>query len=485
MRACGSSKETAAPDDTIVSRMVVEQSPALIAVCDAEGRYLFANEEFAAILGQLRNAIVGRDEMDVLGDIAGADALRVRAPCIGARPACAVENVELHGRRRRFLTTRYPLRDRDGAITAFCLSATELPAPERCDDPPQNHLEIADERNNELRRALEQMERLAYTDRLTGAWNRRHLDDIALVEMSRTERHGLPVSLLLLDIDHFKALNDAHGHDAGDRALVDFVRCVRAAVRRADTVVRWGGEEFIVLAPDTPLPEAIKLAEKLRECVRSAVAVGARPVTVSIGVAEYQSGEGFERWVGRADRVLYAAKSEGRDQVVADPATAYGDGRSNDKPTQRGPLRLAWRDAYRSGDSAIDAEHEALFELANDILDAVISGAPRDVVLKVYRQALDNATVHFADEERVLLEVGYPDRRAHALEHAALVRRARQLGELGAAGKASPAELFQFLAYEVIAQHLLISDRRFFPYLERRRDRGEPARSASADKADR
>lgn len=484
MCADGSSEEAAAPDDPLVPERIVDQSPALIAVCDSEGRYLLANSEFAAFVGQPPAALVGQDEIEVLRNVAGGSAFRVRVPESGKRPMCDVEKVELHGRRRRFLTTRYPLRDREGAITAFCLSATELPAPGR-DDEAQNRLEIADERNSELRRALEQMEHLAYTDRLTGAWNRRHLDDIALVEMSRTERHGLPVSLLLLDLDHFKALNDAYGHGAGDRALVDFVRCVRAAVRRADTLVRWGGEEFIVLAPDTPLHEAVKLAEKLRERVESVVAVCATPVTVSIGVAEYRFGEGFEQWVGRADRVLYAAKAEGRNQVVADPATAYDDGRSSEHPRPRGPLRLAWRNAFRSGDSVLDRQHEELFELANDILDAVISAAPREVVLKLYRRTLDQAAIHFADEERVQHEIGYPHRNAHAAEHAELIRRASQLGELGAAGKASPAELFQFLAYEVVAQHLLISDRRFFPYLESRRARRGQAPGDSAGGSER
>lgn len=464
-----------------VPEKVVNQSPALIAVCDPHGRYLLTNSRFAATVGLPPAALVGRAETEVLRDVVVGDALRVLTAEIGGRPMCHVAKTELGDCRRRFLTVRYPLCDSGGEITAFCLIATELAA--RCDDQTRCSLGVADERNNPLRRALEQMERLAYTDRLTGAWNRRHLDDIAPVEMARTERHGLRASLLLLDIDHFKALNDAHGHGAGDRALVEFVRCVRAAVRRTDSVVRWGGEEFIVLAPDTPLHEAVKLAEKLRECVERAVAVGATPVTVSIGVAEYQPGEGFEQWVGRADRVLYAAKSEGRNQVVADPASALDGGRNDGKRRQRAPLRLAWHDAYRSGNALLDAQHEQMFELGNDLLDAVVSGAPLDSVLRMYRRALDRATIHFADEEQKQAEIGYPDRRAHALEHTDLIERAWRQAELGAEGKVSPAELFQFLAYEVIVQHMLVSDRRFFPYLESRPDSAEAAGGSSARKA--
>ncbi|WP_332670683.1 diguanylate cyclase [Aromatoleum sp.] len=447
---------------------VVDQSPALIAVVSRKGAYLFANAQFARVLGLPADALVGRNEDDVLRTVDGAEILRVDKPAAEAGPANFVEEGPIRGRRRRFIMSRYPLRNSDGEAIATCLSATELSATELaggepCDDV-RAALAIVEERNNELQRALEQMEHLAYTDRLTGAWNRRHLEDAALIEMSRAERHGFPASMLIIDIDHFKALNDSHGHAVGDRVLVDLVCCIRNGIRRADTVTRWGGEEFVVLAPDTPLHEAEQLARKIRDHVAATVFVETLAVTVSIGVAEYECGAGLESWFAHADRALYRAKSGGRNRVVCDPLTAF---RATLKRPRRSPLQLNWRDAYCSGHALLDTQHERLFEHANLLLDAIVSRASREDTLRIVHELLADVREHFADEERIHAEAGFPDRRAHAAEHARLLDKATGMFELIVRDDVPAIDLFQFLAYDVIAQHMLGSDRSAFPYLAR------------------
>ena len=444
---------------------LVEQSPALIAVCGLQGEYLFANAAFACALELPVEALLGRHENDVLRTVESGEMLRVRTPAGEAGPVSFIEEGRLRARCRRFLTTRYPLRDTTGNVIAFGLTAVELVAPEQCDDEVHASLATVEERNNELQRALEQMERLAYTDRLTGAWNRRHLDDAALIEMSRAERHGFPVSMLMIDVDHFKALNDRLGHSAGDRVLVDLVRCLRGGTRRADTVTRWGGEEFVVLAPDTLLHEAEQLARKLCDLVAAKVFAEAGSITVSIGVAEYQCGAGFEPWFARADRALYGAKTGGRNRVVSDPLTAYGEAQGD--KLRRPPLRLTWRDAYRSGETNLDSQHESLFGQANLLLDAIITNAPRESLMRIFDKLLDDVREHFVDEERVHANTGFPDRHAHAAEHARLLEKAARLAERALRDDVPAIDLFQFLAYDVIAQHMLGSDRRAFPYLER------------------
>lgn len=446
---------------------LIDQSPALIAVVSRKGAYLFVNAQFASAIGLPVHDLLGRHEDDVLRTLDGAELLRVDALATRAGPANFFEEGRIRGRRRRFMTVRYPLRNSDGEAIATCLTATEVVASEPCDDDMRASLATVEERNSELQRALEQMERLAYTDRLTGAWNRRHLEDSALIEMSRAERHGFPVSLLIIDVDHFKALNDSHGHAVGDRVLVDLVCCIRGGIRRADTVTRWGGEEFVVLAPDTPLHEAEGLARKIRDHVAAATFGETLTVTVSIGVAEYKCGAGFESWFADADRALYKAKSGGRNSVVCDPPTPV---RATGGRSRHAPLQLNWREAYRSGHPLLDMQHERLFEHANLLLDAIVSGAPREETLRIVHELLEDVRAHFIDEERVHAETGVPDRRAHAAEHARLLGKAAGMYELIFQDGAPAIELFQFLAYDVIAQHVLGTDRRTFPYLQKHDD---------------
>ena len=157
-------------------------------------------------------------------------------------------------------------------------------------------------------------------DHLTGARSRRAFFELAAREQARALRHGAPLSLLLFDVDHFKRINDTHGHATGDRVLVEIVRRSGALVRDIDVVARLGGEEFAVLLPDTGADTALLVAERLRGgLARSLDAGGSADVgyTVSIGTATLGHGESVEAMLSRADAALYAAKAGGRNAVVA------------------------------------------------------------------------------------------------------------------------------------------------------------------------
>ena len=170
-------------------------------------------------------------------------------------------------------------------------------------------------RNDELQALASQLEELATHDALTGAFNRRKLDEVVQAEIERTKRYGQPVSLLMLDTDHFKRVNDAFGHEAGDEVLVALAEELRAGIRSVDVLARWGGEEFIVLCPSIGLGEAGELAERLRAGVAARDFGAAGRLTVSLGVAEYRRGETAGELFGRADAALYRAKEGGRDRV--------------------------------------------------------------------------------------------------------------------------------------------------------------------------
>jgi diguanylate cyclase (GGDEF)-like protein len=170
-----------------------------------------------------------------------------------------------------------------------------------------------------------QLERLASMDALTGTYNRRTLEDLGRRTLARARRQGRAASVLLIDADHFKRINDEYGHEAGDAVLIDLVQRIRNALRTEDLVGRLGGEEFAVLMPDTGEADAKLVAERLRSAVPATeMPIGARAlrVTVSVGVATLSpDDENLADLLRRADQAMYAAKRRGRDRVVV--ATAH------------------------------------------------------------------------------------------------------------------------------------------------------------------
>jgi len=175
------------------------------------------------------------------------------------------------------------------------------------------------QQKRQLSEALERISHLATHDELTGLVNRRHMTELIGMELQRCERAGRPLVLALLDLDHFKAINDNEGHAAGDQVLQAFARTVQATVRKTDRLARWGGEEFVLMLYDSDAANALGLLERVRANVQAmALACGGRSlrVTVSIGVALSRPGEPMDRVLERADIALYAAKSQGRNRVV-------------------------------------------------------------------------------------------------------------------------------------------------------------------------
>jgi len=162
---------------------------------------------------------------------------------------------------------------------------------------------------------------LASTDTLTGLLNRRRMSDQMQKELTQARAAHRPLSVLLLDVDHFKSINDQFGHTRGDQVIVAIGEILRAHVRQQDLVARWGGEEFLVLQPDANLAAARETAERIRRAVSQYMIrdeLDATPVTVTVGVASWRSGESLEDTMHRADNALYIGKKEGRDRVTAD-----------------------------------------------------------------------------------------------------------------------------------------------------------------------
>ncbi len=171
----------------------------------------------------------------------------------------------------------------------------------------------------------EKLEHAAHHDRLTGAFNRHFFDRLVEKECARSARLGEPLSLLILDIDHFKRINDEHGHLAGDDVLKQLVSHIWERVRETDILTRWGGEEFALLLPDTSLEGARKLAESLRTSVETTELVEGLPkLTISLGGTRIRTDESVKASFRRADAALYKAKDSGRNRVcLAEPPAGH------------------------------------------------------------------------------------------------------------------------------------------------------------------
>lgn len=157
----------------------------------------------------------------------------------------------------------------------------------------------------------------ALTDPLTGVFNRRFMQENLAAIVARAQRRPLVASILVIDIDHFKQINDRFGHDRGDETLCSIVELVGARARSVDRLFRWGGEEFLLLLEETDLAGAIVVAEAIRARIETAEIIADQTVTVSIGASQYEPEMSADAWMKAADTALYRAKNSGRNRVVA------------------------------------------------------------------------------------------------------------------------------------------------------------------------
>ena len=175
---------------------------------------------------------------------------------------------------------------------------------------------VVDSRTAELLEANRRLELISTTDRLTGAYNRLFLDNSLTGEYERSRRTERPFSVIIIDMDKFKSVNDQYGHLVGDKVLVHLVEVLTANKRKTDILGRWGGEEFLVICPETPQQGAAEMAEALRQAVEGSLFPEVGQKTISIGVATLRGAECVDDLIGRADAALYSAKNGGRNKVV-------------------------------------------------------------------------------------------------------------------------------------------------------------------------
>ncbi|MFC5576499.1 GGDEF domain-containing protein [Lysobacter niabensis] len=292
--------ETELLEKNALLESVLENVDACIYTKDRQRRYTYANAKMAAVVGREPADLIGRtDEELVPADIAaGWRVLDDRVFETGEKQSGEEVSRSPDGELRHFWVVQIPQRDSRGEVTSLVGISTDF---------------------TKFYRLKEELARQATTDELTGTRNRRSLLETARKEFTRAVRYGHPLSVLMLDIDHFKRINDSHGHDVGDQVLKAVADAFRRELRDSDVLGRLGGEEFGIVLPNTGDEGAVAVAERLRARIDAMRLSGdwGGDITpkVSVGVACGQGASRIEDVIKRADQALYAAKAAGRNRV--------------------------------------------------------------------------------------------------------------------------------------------------------------------------
>ncbi|NCD08309.1 MAG: diguanylate cyclase [Negativicutes bacterium] len=299
------------------------------------------------------------------------------------------------------------------------------------------------------------LKEIATHDPMTGCLNRRAGTRLLENGIKNAERNKTPLSLLLLDIDHFKSVNDNWGHLVGDRVLKRVARIVKSKVRSTDSVIRTGGEEFLVLLPNTDAKNAAVAAEKLRRALEEFEHPSVGRVTSSFGVAEKKKEESFLQWYKRVDDALYHAKETGRNRV-------FNADDLRDSPTIA-TVQLEWNKEWESGNSVIDNQHRELVKLGNELVYAGFSGAAKEEIEARLEEFLNHVVYHFNSEELILNETNYSGAKEHSKIHKLIIADALRLKDSYLEGKVKPTAFFSFIVDDVIVGHMIKEDMGFFP----------------------
>ncbi len=306
---------------------------------------------------------------------------------------------------------------------------------------------LLNEKNKELAQ-------LAVTDTLTGLFNR-NLFEQELENLTQTaDRNDEPLSLLILDLDLFKNVNDEYGHSVGDEVLKETANVIRKSIRSSDRAYRWGGEEFIVIAPGTNIAGAVRLAERIRQAYEGNLFPVINHMTISIGAAEHFADESKDLWFKRADLSLYKAKQTRRNRVIAWNDTA---------PLSLSHMKFDWQVAWESGHPEIDKQHKEMLSLSNQLIDMELAGQTHEALDTQLGLLQEHFLRHFQYEEALMDSIGYAKADKHRLIHAGLYADLGKMRKDLRTKNIDTKTLFTLLVGKIEIGHMLQEDADFFP----------------------
>ena len=308
---------------------------AIVSIADTSGKVIYANDKFCEVSQYSRSQLIGQNHRILKSGVHPPELYADMWHTIsqGRVWKGALCNRKKDGSQYWVETTIMPFLDDAGLPFRYISIRTDISrikqfekilerGKEELEGLVQQRTSELDRVNRELKSEIEvrkhaekKLEKLVVTDALTGIFNRRKFDLVLEQELKRADRYQVPLSLIMADIDHFKQINDSYGHRAGDAVLIQLTKMISNNIRESDVFARWGGEEFVVLTPNTDGQRARKLAEKLRTEVAAASFPGITGLTCSFGVTQWVEVDTSDDFINRVDTAMYQAKANGRNKV--------------------------------------------------------------------------------------------------------------------------------------------------------------------------
>lgn len=278
---------------------------AIVVKIDMDGNMIYVNDEFCRISGYSKEELIGKRYCNLWHEH-GSEILheeikqRIMQHEIwkGTLHSCRKDGSEFYTD-----MTVVPIIDTEGNVSESIVMQYDI-------------TELIEARKT-LEMEKEKLERLATIDNLTEVYNRHKFYQLAEYEIGKTRRYSRPLSLIMFDIDNFKQINDTYGHDVGDYILSTLAKIITGHLRKTDVLARWGGEEFVVMCPETDMTNTTNLAERLREAVANYAFNFVPQVTCSFGVGKFENENNIDELIKVADDKLYQAKRQGKNKVIA------------------------------------------------------------------------------------------------------------------------------------------------------------------------
>ena len=314
------SKQKKAEQYSRLQRVALESASEGIVITDAAGIIEWANPAFTTLTGYPLEEVLGVNPRFLKSGMMDLAFYRNLWGTIlrGEKWSGELWNLNKDGDLYSEEMHIAPVRSPDGRISNFVAVKHDITERKQAEAQAERAKQGLESLNEELREANENILKLSQTDALTGLANRRTMDDRMHSELARAERLGSGFSVILGDLDHFKSINDEFGHLVGDRALVAAAAVLGQQARPYDLPARFGGEEFMILLPESTLAEAMTIAQRIRRSISETVVPGMeRRITISMGISTWGPGDTSGELIGRADVALYLAKRRGRNRVVA------------------------------------------------------------------------------------------------------------------------------------------------------------------------
>ncbi|MDY0116095.1 MAG: sensor domain-containing diguanylate cyclase [Sulfurimonadaceae bacterium] len=289
----------------------------IVSKTNPKGVITYINDKFCEISGYTKEELIGKPHNIIRHPDMSREAFKELWDTIKAKKSWhgVVKNMKKNGGQYIVDTTVIPILDVDGDVTEYMAIRHDITELEETKEQLRNINKAMKSKVDELYSMTNSLEEKANRDNLTGIHNRDSFESLFSQEIKNAQNSKLPLSLVMFDIDKFKEINDTFGHQAGDNILVEIVHVIEKNIKQSDIFARWGGEEFVILLPNTAIEGAFSFAKKLREIVANHTFSYKETITASFGVAELDECDDKATLFHKTDKALYAAKANGRNRV--------------------------------------------------------------------------------------------------------------------------------------------------------------------------